>query len=87
VERLRAVSGDDTAVLVDPTMTVTADLPGHTVGATPIVLRPEVVVAFHGLCLVKCVDDDDWYMGTRYDDGSILCWSAYPDLDQAVRGL
>lgn len=87
VERLRVVSGDETAVLLDPTMTVTADLPGQPASITRLELEPQVVVAFHELCLVQCVDDDDWYMGTLYDDGSILCWAAYPDLHQAVLGL
>jgi hypothetical protein len=36
---------------------------------------------------VKPVNDDDWYMGSLYDDGSIDCWSAYGDLHEALRGL
>lgn len=49
--------------------------------------RPEIVLGFHGLCLVKPVDDDDWYMGSLYEDGSIDCWTAYGDLYEALRGL
>ena len=86
VERLRTVSGDDTAVPLQPTMAVTADLAGRAGGAT-LTLRPEIVIACHELCVVKCLDDDNWYMGTIHDDGSILCWATYPDLEQALRGL
>ncbi|MGW0585698.1 hypothetical protein ACWD25_59830 [Streptomyces sp. NPDC002920] len=48
---------------------------------------PEIVLGFHRICLVKDVNDDDWYMGSLNDDGSIICWSAYCDLYQALRGL
>ncbi len=33
------------------------------------------------------VNDDDWYMGSLNDDGSVTCWSAYSDLYEALRGL
>lgn len=81
LKRLRTVSGDDTATPLEPTMTVMADHP------SAVSLKPEIVIACHELCVVKCIDDDDWYMGTLRDDGSILCWAAYPDLEQALRGL
>ncbi len=47
----------------------------------------EIVLGFRSLCLVKPVDDDDWYMGSLYDDGSIDCWTLYGDLYEALRGL
>ncbi|MDX3492305.1 hypothetical protein ACKI1I_02130 [Streptomyces turgidiscabies] len=50
-------------------------------------LQPEIVLGFHGLCLVKAVNDDDWYMGSLNDDGSITCWSTYSDFYEALRGL
>ena len=50
-------------------------------------LHPEIILGFHGLCLVKPVSDEDWYMGTLNDDGSVDCWSAYGDLYEALRGL
>ncbi|WP_338692543.1 hypothetical protein V2W30_18390 [Streptomyces sp. Q6] len=68
-------------------MTVTADLPGQPADASILTLQPEIVIACHHLCIVKCIDDEDWYMGTIHDDGSILCWAAYPNLEQALRGL
>lgn len=42
---------------------------------------------FGKLCLVKPANDDDWYMGSLNDDGSAVCWSAYSDLYEALRGL
>ncbi|MGW7252895.1 hypothetical protein [Streptomyces sp. NPDC054834] len=50
-------------------------------------LHPEVILGFQGLCLVKPVNDEDWYMGSLNDDGSVDCWSAYGDLYEALRGL
>ncbi|SOD77339.1 hypothetical protein SAMN06272781_5213 [Streptomyces sp. 1222.2] len=47
----------------------------------------EIVLGFHSLCLVKPVDDDDWYMGSLCDDGSIDCWTTYGDLYEALHGL
>jgi hypothetical protein len=87
VERLRAVSGDDTAIPLAPIMTVTADLPGQPAGTSAVTLRPEIVIACHSLCVLKCIDEDDWFTGTINDDGSIVCWAVYPDLEQALRGL
>lgn len=87
VERLRTVSGDDTAIPLEPTMTVTAEPFGQLAGAGTLTLQPEIVIACHQLCVVRCIDDDDWYMGTIYDDGSIHCWGIYPDLEEALRGL
>ncbi|MFJ9519857.1 hypothetical protein ACIRPK_16555 [Kitasatospora sp. NPDC101801] len=44
-------------------------------------LRPEVILSFHGLCLVK----DD---GELDGDGSVVCWACYgPDLAEAIRSL
>lgn len=54
----------------------------------PAALRSAaLVLGFHGLCLVKPIHDDGWYMGSLYDDGSIDCWTAYDDLYEALRGL
>src|SRR3954451_1156173 len=50
------------------------------------VLQPEILMGFHGLCVVKAVDDDDWYMGTLNSGGTVECWSAYDDLWNALRG-
>lgn len=53
---------------------------GVTFAGAHEMLRPEIILGFHSLCLVKPVDDDDWYMGSLYDDGSVDCWAAYDDL-------
>ncbi|MFI9393008.1 hypothetical protein ACIG53_19200 [Streptomyces bauhiniae] len=54
---------------------------------TPRTLRPELVPGFHSLCILKPLHDDDWYMGSLYDDGSVDCWAIYGDLHEALRGL
>lgn len=83
LQRIRDVSGDQEAVALDTDRAVK----WVTGPGTPEILRPEIVLGFHGLCLVKPVHDDDWYMGSLYDDGSIDCWTAYDDLYEALRGL
>ncbi|MDQ1046906.1 hypothetical protein [Streptomyces sp. V4I2] len=50
-------------------------------------LQPEIVLGFGGLCLVKAVNDDHWYMGSLNDDGSVICWSVYDNLYEALRSL
>ncbi|KPI00441.1 hypothetical protein OK006_8256 [Actinobacteria bacterium OK006] len=80
---IRDVSGDREPVALDPNRAVQ-----WVAGAgAPEVLHAEIILGFHSLCLVKPVQDDDWYMGSLYDDGSIDCWSAYGDLYEALRGL
>ncbi|MFJ7293596.1 hypothetical protein [Streptomyces collinus] len=83
LQQIREVSGDWEAVALDPNRAVKW-VAG--VGALKV-LHPEIILGFHSLCLVKPVHDDDWYMGSLYDDGSIDCWSAYDDLYEALRGL
>lgn len=84
VERLRAVSGDRAAVPISPDRPVSV-----VVGppdSEPTALRPDLVLAFGGLCLVR--EDDEWYMGSLNDDGSVICWAGYGDnLEEALRGL
>ncbi|MFI2641453.1 hypothetical protein [Streptomyces sp. NPDC018610] len=83
LEEIRDVSGDRDAVVLDTDRVVTwVGRPGGDER-----LRPGIVLGFHGLCLVKPVDDEDWYMGSLHDDGSVGCWSAYGDLREALRGL
>ncbi|MEV5281668.1 hypothetical protein [Streptomyces sp. NPDC052811] len=36
---------------------------------------------------MKVANDNDWYMGSLNDDGSVICWSIYDDLYEALRGL
>lgn len=83
LQQIRDVSGDREAVALDPDRPVK----WVSVGEAHEMPRPEIVLGFHGLCLVKPVDDDDWYMGSLYDDGSIDCWTAYGDLYEALRSL
>ncbi|MEV7051684.1 hypothetical protein [Streptomyces anulatus] len=55
--------------------------------AADAVLHPTLILEFGELCIVKVSDDDDWYMGSLNDDGSVICWSSYADLHDALRGL
>ncbi|MFE2599972.1 hypothetical protein ACFXCZ_26360 [Streptomyces sp. NPDC059396] len=81
LEEIRKVSGDQEATSLDTDRVV---MSWPTRGDR---LHPEIVLGFHGLCLVKAVNDDDWYMGSLNDDGSVTCWSVYGDLYEALRGL
>lgn len=83
LQQIRDVSGDREAVALNPDRPVK----WAGFGKAHEMPDPEIVLGFHSLCLVKPVDDDDWYMGSLYDDGSIDCWSAYGDLYEALRGL
>lgn len=79
IERIRALSGDATAAVIP------ADRPVK-LGDTS--LDAELILSFHGLCLVRARDDEDWYMGELAADGTLNCWSSYgPDLADAIQGL
>lgn len=80
---IRNVSGDQEAVSLDTDRMVTWQ--GWLADDESIC--PEIVLGFDSLCLVKPVNDDDWYMGSLNDVGSVDCWSAYEDPRQALRGL
>ncbi|KQV14585.1 hypothetical protein ASE03_29715 [Kitasatospora sp. Root187] len=83
IERVRSVSGDAEAVPLSLERLVVLEEHGRA-DYTP--LRPDVILSFHGLCLVQA--DDDWFMGDLGTDGSIICWSSYgTDLGEAIQGL
>jgi hypothetical protein len=85
LEAIRAVSGDREAVLLDADRPVT--WLGRPAGDDEPI-HPEIVLGFHSLCLVRPVDDDGcWYMGSLNEDGSVDCWTAYDDFEEALRGL
>ncbi|MGX1541292.1 hypothetical protein [Streptomyces adustus] len=81
LEEIRRVSGDREARPLHTARVVT----GWPVQSEQ--LRPEIVLGFHDLCLVKAVNDDDWYMGSLNDDGSVTCWGIYGNFYDALRGL
>ncbi|MHA5047942.1 hypothetical protein [Streptomyces sp. SD15] len=81
LEEIRKVSGDREATPLDTDRVVM----GWPAQGERLYL--EIVLGFHGLCLVKTVNDDDWYMGSLNNDGSVTCWSTYGDLYEALRGL
>ncbi|MFF1906934.1 hypothetical protein [Kitasatospora sp. NPDC058218] len=85
LERVRALSGDETAALLPLQRLVVLELAGQ---ADYEALPPEVIIDFQGLCLVRAEGDDDWYMGQVDSDGSVICWSSYgSDLGDAILGL
>lgn len=81
LEEIREVSGDREAIPLDVDRVVTG-WPDQDER-----LRPEIILGFHELCIVKAADDVLWYMGSLNDDGSVICWSIYDDLHEALRGL
>ncbi|KJY30785.1 hypothetical protein [Streptomyces katrae] len=83
IERVRALSGDPSAISLSFDRLVVLEVAGQG-DYEP--LRPDVILAFHDLCLVR--DDGEWFMGQLDDDGSVICWASYgSDLDKAIRGL
>lgn len=81
LDEIRKASGDQEAGPLDTDRVVTG-WPEQSER-----LHPEIVLGFHGLCLVKAVNDEGWYMGSLNDDGSATCWNVYGSLYGALRGL
>lgn len=80
---MRSASGDAAAVLLSPERLVVVEEEGCADYAR---LLPDVILAFHDLCLVRA--DDDWFMGRLDPDGSVICWASYgSDLAEAINGL
>ncbi|MFD6972408.1 hypothetical protein [Streptomyces sp. NPDC059979] len=83
IERIRTLSQDRSATPLTLDRLVVVEEPGESEYTT---LRPEVILGFHGLCLV--LHDNEWFMGQLDTDGSVACWASYgPDLTEAIRGL
>ncbi|KWT58424.1 hypothetical protein ADL21_29565 [Streptomyces albus subsp. albus] len=83
IERVRALSGDPSAASLSFDRLVVVETAGQD-DYEP--LRPDVILAFHELCLV--MHDDEWFMGQLDDDGSVICWASYgSDLAEAIRSL
>lgn len=83
IERVRSVSGDAEADLLPIERLVVVEQFGSV---DYDVLRPDVILSFHGLCLARA--DDEWFMGQLDTDGSLICWASYgSDLAEAIRAL
>ncbi|MEW2492711.1 hypothetical protein AB0942_04030 [Streptomyces nodosus] len=83
IERVRALSGDPSAVVLSCDRLVVVEAAGHD-NYEP--LRPDAILAFHDLCLVG--DDGEWFMGRLDGDGSVICWASYGSgLTEAIRSL
>ncbi|WP_411145589.1 hypothetical protein [Streptomyces sp. x-80] len=80
---MRALSGDPSAAPLSFDRLVIIETAGQG-DYEP--LRPDVIHAFHELCLVR--DNGEWFMGQLDDDGSVICWASYgSDLAEAIRSL
>lgn len=83
IERIRCASGDAEADLLSLERLVVVEQYGS---ADYDILRPDLILSFHDLCLVRT--GDEWFMGHIDSDGSVICWASYgPDLAEAIRGL
>jgi hypothetical protein len=83
IERVRAESEDSEAEPLSLERFVVVELFGQADYAQ---LQPEVILSFHGLCLVLA--EGEWFMGQLDTDGSIVCWASYgSELGRAIRGL
>ncbi|WP_442818484.1 hypothetical protein [Streptomyces sp. NBC_01237] len=83
IERVRALSGDESAAQLSFDRLVVVEVAGQ---GDHEPLRPDVILAFHELCLVR--DDGEWFMGQLDGDGSVICWASHgSDLAEAIRSL
>ncbi|CAL9474746.1 hypothetical protein SUDANB120_02917 [Streptomyces sp. enrichment culture] len=83
LERVRALSADPTATPLSLDRLVVVEAADQ---ADYERLWPDLIPAFHGLCLVR--HDGEWLMGHLDKDGSVLCWASYgPELAEAIHSL
>ena len=84
LRRIRNVSGDESAEILDPDrVAITGQQPG-----TSGPVRAVAVFGFHDLAIVKLAYDSAWHMGSL--DGSTFAvhlWAEYDDFGEAIRGL
>ncbi|MFE9107578.1 hypothetical protein [Actinomadura geliboluensis] len=88
IERVRTVSGDDSAA-VSPTKrpVLVEEWTDHQSAHEPVPAdRVGTIIQFDGLCLVSI--EGEWYMGALQPNGSVACWASYgADLQEALRSL
>ncbi len=73
----------DAPYLLDPGTAVTLDTP-----AGRQAIEPALLIECGGLILVLDAVENEWLMGQRADDGSVMCWSSYgADLEFALKSL
>ena len=88
IERVRTVSGDDSAAVSPTERLVLVEVWAEHQSAHEPVPADQVgtIIQFHGLYLVSI--EGEWYMGILQPDGSITCWGSYgTDLQEALRSL
>ncbi|MFJ6699815.1 hypothetical protein ACIQM4_27625 [Streptomyces sp. NPDC091272] len=81
LQQIQDVSGDARAEVLNP------DRAAVYYDAADETLHPTLVLGFGVLCIVKVSENDYWYIGSLNDDGSVICWSIYDELYEALRGL
>ncbi|MFI2281326.1 hypothetical protein [Nocardia beijingensis] len=86
IDAVRRRAQDSTVELLDPSTPVFLAPLEPSEG---VALEVDLIIGFTGLCLARCVDDGEWYMGHRGEPGEpIFCWSSYgADLGIAIDGL
>ncbi|MCP9620813.1 hypothetical protein FOH10_25675 [Nocardia otitidiscaviarum] len=86
IDEIRRRAKSESAVLLDPSTRVYL-APNGSDQSDP--LNVDLILDFSGLCLARCVDDAEWYMGNRGTAGEpIFCWSSYgDDLGTAIDNL
>lgn len=83
IDRVRRASGDHEATVLALDRLVTVE---DQDAAALSSLQPDVIIAFHDLCLVNA--DGEWFMGSLGADGSIACWASYgSELSKAIEAL
>ena len=84
LRRIRNVSGDEFAEILDPGCVVIAGQQSGSAGA----VRAVAAFGFHDLAIVKLADDSAWYMGSLDRSTSVVdLWAEYGDFGEAIRGL
>ncbi|MET8878185.1 hypothetical protein [Nocardia sp. NPDC004604] len=86
IDEVRQRAQDSTVELLDPSTPVFLH---PTEPDQAVSLEVDLIIGFTGLCLARCMEDGEWYMGHRGQPGDpIFCWSSYgADLGTAIDGL
>ncbi|WP_280456889.1 hypothetical protein [Nocardia carnea] len=86
IEEVRRRARDSTVELLDSSTPVFLAPLDPSRGVS---LKVDLIIGFTGLCLARCADDGEWYMGHRSGPGEpIFCWSGYgTGLGTAIDGL
>ncbi|MEV6137167.1 hypothetical protein AB0L63_14120 [Nocardia sp. NPDC051990] len=86
INEVRQRAQDNTVELLDPSTRVFLRFAESD---QAVFLEVDLIIGFTGLCLARCIEDGEWYMGDRGRSGEpIFCWSSYgADLGTAIDSL